>query len=164
MEFLQQLSLGVISWWGVDLIVLATATGGFAIGIGLALQETMQNWFAYIMIRKDKIVIEGDRVQLDTGYNGYIHKITSRVTYLRHAMNESYAIIPTRSLINAQIINYSKDFKMVPAIVDVGVSYLNDPKGKLQSILVKVGKRAMLEVVDAKGQTLSGATKMSIFG
>ena len=145
--------LGVISWWGVDLIVLATATGGFAIGIGLALQETMQNWFAYIMIRKDKIVIEGDRVQLDTGYNGYIHKITSRVTYVRHAMNESYAIIPTRSLINAQIINYSKDLKMVPAIVDVGVSYLNDPK-QVASILVKVGKRAMLEVVDAKGRHL----------
>ena len=145
--------LGVISWWGVDLIVLATATGGFAIGIGLALQETMQNWFAYIMIRKDKIVIEGDRVQLDTGYNGYIHKITSRVTYVRHAMNESYAIIPTRSLINAQIINYSKDLKMVPAIVDVGVSYLNDPK-QVASILVKVGKRAMLEVVDAKGKHL----------
>ena len=145
--------LGVISWWGVDLIVLATATGGFAIGIGLALQETMQNWFAYIMIRKDKIVIEGDRVQLDTGYNGYIHKITSRVTYVRHAMNESYAIIPTRSLINAQIINYSKDLKMVPAIVDVGVSYLNDPK-QVASILVKVGKRAMLEIVDAKGKHL----------
>ena len=135
------------------MIVLATATGGLAIGIGLALQETMQNWFAYIMIRKDKIVIEGDRVQLDTGYNGYIHKITSRVTYVRHAMNESYAIIPTRSLINAQIINYSKDLKMVPAIVDVGVSYLNDPK-QVASILVKVGKRAMLEVVDAKGKHL----------
>ncbi|MFB5647352.1 MAG: mechanosensitive ion channel protein MscS, partial [Candidatus Nitrosomaritimum yanchengensis] len=49
--------LGIASWWGVDLFVLATATGGFAIGLGLALQETMQNWFAYIMIRKDKIVV-----------------------------------------------------------------------------------------------------------
>ena len=56
--------LGVVSWWGIDLIVLATATGGLAIGIGFALQETMQNWFAYIFIRKDKIVIEGDRIQL----------------------------------------------------------------------------------------------------
>lgn len=145
--------LGVISWWGVDLIVLATATGGLAIGIGLALQETMQNWFAYILIRKDKIVVEGDRVSLETGYNGYIHKITSRVTYVRHAMNESYAIIPTRQLVNAQIINYSKDLKMVPAIVDVGVSYLNDPK-QVASILVKVGNRAMKEVVDTKGRHL----------
>ncbi len=143
--------LGVISWWGVDLIVLATATGGFAIGIGLALQETMQNWFAYIMIRKDKIVEEGDRVALETGYNGYIHKITSRVTYVRHAMNESYAIIPTRQLVNAQIVNYSKDLKMVPAIVNVGVSYLNDPR-QVASILVKVGRRAMREVVDGKGR------------
>ena len=29
---------------------------------------------------------------------------------------------------------------MVPAIVDVGVSYLNDPK-QVSAILVKVGKR-----------------------
>jgi len=145
--------IGVISWWGIDLIVLATATGGLAIGIGLALQETMQNYFAYILIRKEKIFAEGERVKLDTGYNGYVHKITPRVTYIRDALNESFAIIPTRQLVNAQIINYSKEIKMVPAIVEVGVSYLNDPK-QVSAILVKVGKRAMKEVVDVKGRHL----------
>ena len=145
--------IGVISWWGVDLVLLATATGGLAIGIGLALQETMQNYFAYILIRKDKIFAEGERVQLDTGYNGYVHKITSRVTFVRDALNESYAVIPTRQLVNAQIINYSKEIKMVPAIVEVGVSYLNNPR-QVAAILVKVGKRAMNEVVDEKGRHL----------
>ncbi len=145
--------IGVVSWWGVDLFVLATATGGLAIGVGLALQETLQNWFAYIMIRKEKIFVEGDRIELETGYNGYVHKITNRVTYIRHALNESFAIIPTRQLVNAQIINYSKELKMVPAIVDVGVSYLNNPK-QVASILVKVGKRAMKEVIDEKGKHL----------
>lgn len=145
--------LGVVSWWGVDLIVLATATGGLAIGIGLALQETMQNYFAYILIRKDKIFAEGERVKLDTGYNGYVHKITPRVTYVRDALNESFAVIPTRQLVNAQIINYSKEVKMVPAIVEVGVSYLNNPK-QVAAILVKVGTRAMNEVIDDKGRHL----------
>ena len=65
----------------------------------------MQNYFAYIMIRKDKIVTEGERVQLDTGYNGNIHKITPRVTYVRDALHESLAVIPTRSLVTSQIIN-----------------------------------------------------------
>ena len=146
--------IGVISWWGVDLIVLATATGGIAIGVGFALQETMQNWFAYILIRKDKIFMEGDRVQLDTGYNGYVHKITSRVTYIRHALNESFAIIPTRQMVNSQIINFDKELKMTPAIVEVGVSYLNDPR-QVAGILVKVAKRAMKEVVDDKGKHLA---------
>ena len=145
--------LGVVAWWGVDLIVLATATGGLAIGLGLALQETMQNYFAYIFIRKDKIFVEGERVKLDTGYNGYVHKITPRVTYVRDALNESMAIIPTRQLVNAQIVNYTQGVKMVPAVVDVGVSYLNDPK-QVSAILVKVGKRAMKEVVDGKGRHL----------
>ena len=145
--------IGVVAWWGVDLIVLATATGGMAIGVGLALQETLQNYFAYFLIRKDKIFVEGERIKLDTGYNGYVHKITPRVTYLRDALNESIAIIPTRQLVNAQVINYTQGIKMVPAIVDVGVSYLNDPK-QVSAILVKVGKRAMKEVVDGKGKHL----------
>jgi len=145
--------LGVVAWWGVDLIVLATATGGLAIGLGLALQETMQNYFAYILIRKDKIFVEGERIKLDTGYNGFVHKITPRVTYVRDALNESIAIIPTRQLVTAQIINYTQGIKMVPAIVDVGVSYLNDPK-QVSAILVKVGKRAMEEVVDNRGRHL----------
>lgn len=145
--------LGVINWWGIDLILIATATGGLAIGIGLALQETMQNYFAYILIRKDKIFAEGERIQLDTGYNGYVHKITPRVTFIRDALNESYAIIPTRQLVNSQIINYSKEIKIVPAIVDVGVSYLNNPR-QVAAILVKIGKRVMKEVVDEKERHL----------
>ena len=145
--------LAVVAWWGVDLIVLATATGGFSIGLGLALQETMQNYFAYIMIRKDKIFIEGDRVQLETGYNGYVHKITPRVTYIRDALNESIAVIPTRQLVNAQIVNYTKENKLVPAVVKVGVSYLNNPR-QVASILVKVGKRGMKEIVDVRGRHL----------
>ena len=145
--------LGVLAWWGVDLFVLATATGGFSIGLGLALQETMQNYFAYLIIKKDKIFSEGDRVQLDTGYNGYVHKITPRVTYVRDALYESIAVVPTRTLVTAQIVNYTKENRLVPAIVKVGVSYLNNPK-QVAAILVKVGRRGMVEIVDGKGRHL----------
>jgi small-conductance mechanosensitive channel len=145
--------LGVVSWWGVDLWVLATATGGLSIGIGLSLQETLQNYFAYIIIRKDKIFQVGERVQLETGYNGYVHKITPRVTYIRDALYESLAIIPTRQLVSAQIINYTQETKLVPAKVEVGVSYLNNPR-QVSSILVKVGKRVMKEAKDSRGRHL----------
>lgn len=145
--------LGVLAWWGVDLFVLATATGGFSIGLGLALQETMQNYFAYLLIKKDKIFSEGDRIKLDTGYNGYVHKITPRVTYIRDAMYESIAVIPTRQLVTAQIINYTKENRLVPAVVKVGVSYLNNPR-QVASILVKVGKKGMKNIIDSKGRHL----------
>ena len=146
--------IGVVGWWGVDLFVLATATGGLALGVGLALKETLENYFAYILIRKDKVFAEGDRIQLASGYNGIVHRITPRVTYIRHGLNESLAIIPTRQLVTAEIINYTKEIEFVPAIVDVGVSYLNDPK-QVASILVKVGKRALIEVKDSKGSHVS---------
>jgi len=150
--------IGVVGWWGVDLFILATATGGMALGIGLALKETMENYFAYILIRKDKIFAEGDRVQLESGYNGLVHRITPRVTYVRHGLNESLAIIPTRQLVSAEIINFTKEIKLVPAIVDVGVSYLNDPK-QVASILVKVGRRALIEVKDSNGHHIARQTR-----
>jgi small-conductance mechanosensitive channel len=146
--------IGVVGWWGVDLFILATATGGMALGVGLALKETMENYFAYILIRKDKIFVEGDRVQLESGYNGLVHRITPRVTYVRHGLNESLAIIPTRQLVSAEIINFTKEIKLVPAIVYVGVSYLNDPK-QVAAILVKVGKRALIEVKDSAGHHIA---------
>ena len=51
-------------------------------------------------------------------------------------LNESVAIIPTRQLVSAEIINYTKEIKLVPAVVKVGVSYLNNPR-QVTSILVK---------------------------
>jgi len=146
--------LGVITWWGVDLVVLATATGGMALGIGLALKETMENYFAYIMIKKDKVIKEGDRVTLPSGYNGLVYKITPRVTYIRHGLNESLAIIPTKQIVSEEIINFTKEFKLVPAVIEVGVSYLNDPI-QVEAILVKIGKRAMNEVKDNHGNHLA---------
>ncbi len=150
--------LGVVTWWGVDLVVLATATGGLALGVGLALRETMENYFAYIMIKKDKIIKEGDRITLPSGYNGLVHKITPRVTYVRHGLNESLAIVPTKQIVSEEIINFTKDFKLVPATIEVGVSYLNDPH-QVEAILIKIGKRAMKEVKDASGNHLARQKK-----
>ena len=144
--------VGVISWWGIDLLVLGTIVAGLGVGIGFALKETMESLFAYIMIKKDKIFIEGDRVEID-GYNGYIHKITSRVTYVRHALNESMAIFPTRQLIATKVINFSKELKFVPATVQIGVSYLNSAR-QVTAILRKIGYRAMREIIDEKGNHL----------
>lgn len=145
--------IGILVWWSVDLFVLATALAGLGVGIGFALKETLENLFAYLMIRKDKIFVEGDRILIDD-YNGYVHKITTRVTYIRHALNESIAIFPTRQMVGSKVINFSKDYNFVPAIIKIGTSYLNDPQ-QVCSILVKVGKRAMNEIMDEKKRHLA---------
>jgi len=150
--------LGIIAWWGVDLFVLATASGGIALGVGFALKETFENYFAYLVVRKDKIFVEGERIALASGYRGIVYKITSRVTYIRHPLNESIAIVPTRQLVTSEIINYTKEFSIVPAEIEVGVSYLNDPK-QVAAILMKVGTRALKEVKDKKEKHLAIQSK-----
>ncbi len=143
--------IGTAVWWGIDLFVLATATGGLAVGIGLALKESMENYFAYFVIRKNKIFEEGNRIKLENNYSGFIHSITPRVTYVRNALSESIAILPTRRLLNDIILNFSKEIKTVPAMVKVGVSYLHNAS-HVSAILVKVGKRTMQEVVDDRNR------------
>ena len=150
--------IGIAAWWGVDLMLIATASGGLAIGIGFALQETMQNYFAYLTIKKEKIFVEGDRVKLENGFVGIVQLITPRVTYVREGLNESVAIIPTRQLISAIIVNYSKDTAFVPARIDVGVSYLCEPE-EVVAVLMKVGTRAMKEIVDVRGNHLVAQEK-----
>lgn len=145
--------IGIAAWWGVDLVVIATASGGLAIGIGFALQETMQNYFAYLTIKKDKIFVEGDRIKLENDYVGIVQLLTPRVTYIRDGLNESIAIIPTRQLIAATIVNYSKDVDFVPAAVEVGTSYLNDPE-EVSAVLIKVGTMAMEKITDVRGRHL----------
>jgi len=106
------------------------------------------------MIKKDKVIKVGDRVTLPSGYNGLVYKITPRVTYIRHGLSESLAIIPTKQIFSEEIINFTKEFKLVPASIDVGVSYLNDPV-QVEAILIKIGKRAMKEVKDGQGKHLA---------
>ena len=72
---------------------------------------------------------------------------------MRDALNESIAVIPTRQLIAATIVNYSKDIKFIPARVEVGASYLNDPE-EVASVLMKVGQTAMTELKDVRGNHL----------
>ena len=142
--------IGVFYWWNVDIVVLATASGGLSIGMGLALKGTAENYFAYLQIRKNGIINEGDRIEIE-GYNGYVHKITPSVTFVKHGLHESLGIFPTHQLVASKIINFTKDFKIVPAKLEIGVSYIHDPE-QVASILVKIGNQIMVEARDSRGR------------
>ncbi|MDH3825456.1 MAG: mechanosensitive ion channel, partial [Nitrosopumilus sp.] len=51
------------------------------------------------------------------------------------------------------IVNYSKDTHFVPAMVEVGASYNNDPE-EVASVLIKIGQMAMKKIIDARGKHL----------
>lgn len=48
-------------------------------------------------------------------------------------------------------MNYSKDFKLVPAKIRITVAYTHDPE-QVAAILVKIGKRIMNEIKDDREQ------------
>jgi small-conductance mechanosensitive channel len=79
--------LVVLQTFGVSITPLLTALGIGGLAIGLALQDTLANFFAGIHILSSRQVRPGDYVQLATGEEGYIQDVTWRYTTIRQLTN-----------------------------------------------------------------------------
>jgi small-conductance mechanosensitive channel len=129
---------------GVKVTSLVATLGLGGIIIGLALQDTLANYFAGFYIMVDQPVRVGDYIKLDSGEEGYVISIGWRSTKIRNLPN-NIIIIPNQKLSSAVITNYHLSEPQMSVIVKVGVSYDSDPR-KVEKILYEVGKEAADEM------------------
>jgi small-conductance mechanosensitive channel len=135
--------------WGVGLLMLmdifgisitpALASLGIAgLAIGLALQETLSNFFSGIYILLSQPVRVGDYIELENGLNGYVTSVGWRETRIRTLPNNT-VVIPNSKLSNSIITNYYIPQPEMACLVQVGVSYESDLE-KVEKVTVEVGK------------------------
>src|SRR5262249_34662646 len=91
---------------GVSLAPALTALGVGALAVGLALQDTLSNFFSGLYIIFDKPVRPGDFIKVDPSYEGYVESIGWRSTHLR-TMANNLVVIPNATLSKAIITNYT---------------------------------------------------------
>jgi small-conductance mechanosensitive channel/CRP-like cAMP-binding protein len=109
---------------------LLTASAIGTVIIGLALQETLQNFFAGISIVTEGIYAIGDWVVLDKD-EGEVVEITRRTTRLRTRSGD-LVTIPNRSIVGSRVRNLSRPTPLhaenlvVPAPYDVPPSRVRD--------------------------------------
>lgn len=109
---------------GVDITLLITASAALFVGIGLALQELVQDIIAGVLILVDKSLRVGDIVEVE-GKVGKIFEIKLRTTRAL-TRDDKVLVVPNHKFISDVIYNYTQNHRTTRESVRVGVAYGSD--------------------------------------
>jgi len=115
--------LAVLGQVGIETTSLVAAIGAAGLAIGLALQGSLTNFAAGIIIIIFRPFHVDDWVEAD-GYSGYIMEIELLTTTLRTLDNRT-VVIPNGKLTEGDLVNYSTQGTLRLDLV-IGVDYATD--------------------------------------
>jgi small-conductance mechanosensitive channel len=130
--------------FGISITPLMASLGIAGIAIGLALQDTLSNFFSGIYILMSQPVHLGDYVELENGLKGYITNIGWRETRIRTLPNNR-VVIPNAKLSQSVLTNYHMPQPEMACLVQVGVSYNSDLE-KVEKVTIEVSKEVLERV------------------
>jgi small-conductance mechanosensitive channel len=139
----------ILGYFKVDITPMIAGVGLGAVVIGLALQSTLNNFFAGVHILSDKPIRVKDFIELDKDTYGIIEDIGWRSTRIR-LLTDNLLIIPNGKLAESNIINYSMPKQDFSIWIPCGVAYESDLK-KVEKVCLEVAKEIQ--------QTVEGAVK-----
>ena len=130
--------------FGISITPIIASLGIGSLAVALALQPTLENFFAGIQIVIDKPFQVGQFVKLESGEEGYIHKVGWRSTWVRMLPN-NIVIMPNKIMVNSRITNYYYPETEMAVLVQVGVHYESDLEN-VERVTIEVGRETMKEV------------------
>jgi small-conductance mechanosensitive channel len=136
----------ILENFGVHLTAVWTTLGIGSVAVGLALQETLANFFAGMYILADRPIANGDFIQLDSGQQGYVMRVGWRSTLIR-SLASNIVVVPNSTLGKAIITNYSRPELGLFISITVGVSYSSDPN-RVKSLLAEIALQAARDGVE----------------
>lgn len=130
--------------FGVSITPLLASLGVGSLAVALALQPTLENFFSGVQIMVDKPFAMGHFIKLETGEEGYIHRIGWRSTWIRLLPN-NVIVIPNKLLVNSRVLNYYYPEQEMAVLVQVGVHYDSDLE-KVEKVTIEVAKETLKTV------------------
>lgn len=134
----------LIDSFGISITPIIASLGIGSLAIALALQPTLENFFAGIQLVTDKPIQVGQFVKLESGEEGYVYKIGWRSTWIRMLPNHM-VVIPNNKLVNSRVTNYYYPDTEVAVLMQVGVHYKSDLE-HVERVTMEVGKEVMTSV------------------
>jgi small-conductance mechanosensitive channel len=125
---------------GIHLTAVWTTLGIGSVAVALALQDTLNNFFAGFYILADRPIKLGDYIKLDSGQEGYVIHIGWRSTRIR-TLSNNIVVLPNSTLAKAVVTNYSLPEPRMSLTIPVGVAYGTDPN-RVEKVLVEIGNEA----------------------
>lgn len=130
--------------FGVSITPLLASLGVGSLAVALALQPTLENFFSGIQLIIDKPIKIGQFVKLESGEEGYVHKIGWRSSWIRMLPNNT-VVIPNKSLVSSKVLNYYYPEREMAVLVQVGVHYDSDLE-HVEKVTIEVGEEIMKTV------------------
>ncbi len=129
---------------GADLTpLLAGGTIG-GIVLGLALQESLSNFFSGIFLNMDRPASVGDLVRLENGQEGFVEEIGWRSTKVR-LWSDAMLVIPNNKFASSWLINFHQPAQDVWVSVDCTIEYGSD-LNFAEGVAVEAAKAAMATI------------------
>ena len=139
----------ILGYFKVDIAPMVAGVGLGAVVIGLALQSTLNNFFAGVHLISDKPIEAGNYIEVDENTKGTVVDIGWRSTRIR-TLADNLLIIPNGKLAESNITNFSKPKQDMSLWVPCGVAYESDLR-KVEKISIEVAKEIQ--------KTVEGAVK-----
>ncbi|MDX1583892.1 MAG: mechanosensitive ion channel [Thermoanaerobaculia bacterium] len=127
----------VLQTSGIDLTTLNVLAGAVGVGIGLGLQEIVNNFISGLVILFERPIKVNDRIQVGD-VDGKVTDIKARSTTVLTNDNVSI-IIPNSKFITENVINWTFNDPKMRFRVPVGVSYGSNPHRVKEALLAAAG-------------------------
>ncbi|PID27975.1 MAG: hypothetical protein CR982_04880 [Candidatus Cloacimonadota bacterium] len=122
---------------GIDLTPIVTTSAVVSMVIGLALQDTLTNFIAGLMIHVEKPFNITDWVSINNT-EGKVIEINWRTTKVL-TFNNDFLIIPNNSIIKNEMVNYNFPSTRHVLPLNIGASY-DAPPSKVKSVILDILK------------------------
>ena len=128
---------------GVSITPLIASLGVGSLAVGLALQDTLGNFFSGFYLYVDRPIAIGDWIRLESGVEGQVVSIGWRSTQLLMPQ-ESMIVIPNSKLSSSALINFNLPTSETTLTISLGVAYnskLDFVEDTLQEAVSRVASR-----------------------
>lgn len=133
--------LTILAEYGISITPLLTGLGLAALAVGLALQETLANFFAGIWIQTEQPLSPGHYVKLE-GQNveGFVERVGWRTTRIR-ALAGNLIVIPNSKVAQAVVTDFTMPDPTMSVVMTFRLPFDLDPN-RAMAILVEEAKEA----------------------
>lgn len=134
------------SFLGISFDKLAIVLGALGVGIGLGLQNIVNNFVCGIIILFDRSIKIGDFIELESGTFGEVKEINIRSTMIRTSENVDI-LVPNSEFINGRVTNWTLEEDIRRFRIPFSVAYGTDKE---------LVKRCVLDAALKIDHTLTG--------
>ena len=130
---------------GINLSALFAAGAVFAIGLGFAMQNIMQNFVSGVILLTERTIKPGDVLQVDQRFVR-VQNMGIRATIAR-TLDEEEIIIPNSAIVQGNVTNYTLKDSLYRLRCTVGVVYSADMRA-VRKVLEKTARDASWRIKD----------------